>query len=506
MRRALFLALLVSTSAWAADRKPLVIVNGATKQLPAADNLKIDTLAGSGNRCVKASATGVLSPAAADCGTGSGTVTGVSVASANGFAGTVATSTTTPAITVSTSVTGLLKGNGTAVSAAVAGTDYLAPAAIGTTVQAYDADLSTYAGITPSANVQTLLGAANYSAFRSSLGLGTFATQDYASPPAIGGTAPAAGAFTTLSATGNLTTNVTGATQCLRVNSSGVVSGAGADCATGGSGDLLSTNNLSDVANAATARTNLGLAIGTNVQAYDADLDAIAALTGTNNIYYRSAANTWSPVSIGTNLSFAGGVLAATAGGGSGSITSSGYTQNTGKLLGRTTASSGAIEEVDPATWFTMTSTTLAPKFRGALVYKGSDQTSQNITTAAALTFDTEAYDTDSLHSTVSNTSRMSVPSGVSHVQPKACINIGTGTFGSGTDWVSLEFKKNGSPLTPVVSQLFVPGTGAPTVCLSGPPLAVSGGVDYLEVYARVASDTSITIAASTWFSLEILD
>lgn len=52
------------------------------------------------------------------------TVSGVSVVSANGFAGTVATSTTTPAITISTSVTGLLKGNGTAVSAAAAGTDY----------------------------------------------------------------------------------------------------------------------------------------------------------------------------------------------------------------------------------------------------------------------------------------------------------------------------------------------------------------------------------------------
>ncbi len=55
---------------------------------------------------------------------GVGTVTSVSVTSANGFAGTVATSTTTPAITISTSITGLLKGNGTAISAAVAGTDY----------------------------------------------------------------------------------------------------------------------------------------------------------------------------------------------------------------------------------------------------------------------------------------------------------------------------------------------------------------------------------------------
>ncbi len=43
-------------------------------------------------------------------GGGSGTVTSVSVVSANGLTGTVATPTTTPAITLSTSVAGLLKG------------------------------------------------------------------------------------------------------------------------------------------------------------------------------------------------------------------------------------------------------------------------------------------------------------------------------------------------------------------------------------------------------------
>ena len=64
---------------------------------------------------------------------GAGTVTSVSVASANGFAGTVANATTTPAITLSTSITGLLKGNGTAVSAATSGTDY-APATSGTSI------------------------------------------------------------------------------------------------------------------------------------------------------------------------------------------------------------------------------------------------------------------------------------------------------------------------------------------------------------------------------------
>ena len=66
-------------------------------------------------------------------GGGSGTVTSVSVTSANGFAGSVINPTTTPAITISTSVSGLLKGNGTAVSAATAGTDYQAPITLTTT-------------------------------------------------------------------------------------------------------------------------------------------------------------------------------------------------------------------------------------------------------------------------------------------------------------------------------------------------------------------------------------
>jgi hypothetical protein len=60
-------------------------------------------------------------------GGGTGTVTSVSVVSANGFAGSVATATTTPAITLSTTVTGMIKGNGTAFSAATADVDFEAP-------------------------------------------------------------------------------------------------------------------------------------------------------------------------------------------------------------------------------------------------------------------------------------------------------------------------------------------------------------------------------------------
>lgn len=86
-------------------------------------------------RAVLTAADAAAARTAIGAGTSSttGTVTAVSVASANGFAGTVATATSTPAITLTTSLTGLLKGNGTAMVAATAGTDYVAPGqALGT--------------------------------------------------------------------------------------------------------------------------------------------------------------------------------------------------------------------------------------------------------------------------------------------------------------------------------------------------------------------------------------
>lgn len=51
-------------------------------------------------------------------GGGSGTVTTVGVATANGFAGDVANATSTPQITLKTTVNGILQGNGTGISAA----------------------------------------------------------------------------------------------------------------------------------------------------------------------------------------------------------------------------------------------------------------------------------------------------------------------------------------------------------------------------------------------------
>jgi len=60
-------------------------------------------------------------------GGGTGTVTDVTVTSANGLAGSVVNGSTTPAITLSTTIDGLLKGNAGAVQMASPVTDYLTP-------------------------------------------------------------------------------------------------------------------------------------------------------------------------------------------------------------------------------------------------------------------------------------------------------------------------------------------------------------------------------------------
>jgi|HubBroStandDraft_4_1064222.scaffolds.fasta_scaffold00019_9 hypothetical protein len=60
---------------------------------------------------------------------------------------------------------------------------------------------------------------------------GTFATQNYATPPIIGGVTPNAAFYSALTDTG-----ITGSIQCLHANSGGLISGTGSDCGSGGGG------------------------------------------------------------------------------------------------------------------------------------------------------------------------------------------------------------------------------------------------------------------------------
>jgi len=88
-----------------------------------------------------------------------------------------------------------------------------------------------------------------------------------------------------------------------------------------GIGDLLSTNNLSELTSPSTARTNLGLAIGTNVQAYSSKLGNFSALAnssgvltndGAGNYSWGSAGSSGTVTSIATTSPITGGTITTT--------------------------------------------------------------------------------------------------------------------------------------------------------------------------------------------------
>ena len=196
-----------------------------------------------------------------------GSVTSVSVVSANGLAGTVATATTTPAITLSTTVTGVVKGNGTTLSAAVAATDYVAP--------------SAYA----SANGLTL-----------------------ATVRLLGRTTASTGAAEEISVAGGLT--LSGGTL---TGTSGTVTAVSVASANGLAGS--SSGGATPALTLSTTVTGVLKGNGTAISAATSGTDYAPATSGTS-ILYGDNLGGFSNVTIGTGVSFVAGTLSATGSGG----------------------------------------------------------------------------------------------------------------------------------------------------------------------------------------------
>lgn len=190
-------------------------------------------------------------------GGGSGTVTDMSIVSANGLAGTVATSTTTPAVTLSTTVTGVVKGNGTALSAATAGTDYVAPGgALGTPSSGTATNLT---GLPLTTGVTGLLPVANG-------GTGT------ATPAIVAGT--------------NVTVSGTWPNQTINASSSAqVYPGAGIANSTGTAwGTSYTTTGTGTVVALATSPTFVTPVLGTPTSATLTNATGLPISTGVSGL------------------------------------------------------------------------------------------------------------------------------------------------------------------------------------------------------------------------------
>lgn len=177
--------------------------------------------------------------------------------------------------------------------------------------------LAAYAGgDTPSAFTLSIMDSADPAAWRAAIGAGTSSTT---------------GTVTSVDVSAGTTGLTFGGGP---ITTSGTITLSGTlGVANGGTGSTTASG----------ARSNLGVVIGTNVQAWDADLDALAALSGTNTIYYRSAANTWSAVSIGSDLAFSSGALNVGSGTGTSSVVRATKPQFTNTIgVGTAAAASGS--------------------------------------------------------------------------------------------------------------------------------------------------------------------
>lgn len=133
-----------------------------------------------------------------------------------------------------------------------------------------------------------------------------------------------------------------------------------------------------------------------------------------------------------------------------------------------------------------------SPTAVGCSVYNSTTQSIAD-TTFTAVTWNTEDYDTDDFHSTVSNTSRMTIPSGKGGKYLISAFFEWTENNTTGSRQIAIY--KNGSR---VRAALLTPSAALPTSIISTTLNLVA--TDYVEVFAYQNSTASRTISPENIF------
>jgi len=371
-----------------------------------------------------------------------GTVTSVSVVSANGLAGTVATATTTPAITLSTTITGLLKGNGTAISAATSGTDY-APATSGTSILYGNgsggfSNVTIGTGVSFAAGTLSATGSGGTVTSVAALTLGTTGT-DLSSTVANGTTTPVITLnVPTASATNRgalssadwTTFNNKGSGSVTSVSGTGTVNGITLTGTVTSSGSLTLGGTLGSIANSQLSNSTIsGVSLGGN----------LFSLTAGTGVSFSAGTTYNGSTAITITATGSGGTVTSVTG--TAPVVSSGGTTPAISMAKATTSVDGYLSSTD---WTTFNN-------------KGSG----TVTSVAALTLGTTGTD---LSSTVANGT--TTPVITLQVPTASASNRGAL---SAADWTTFNNKGSGSVTS--VAQSFTGGL----ISVAGSPITTSG-------------------------------
>jgi hypothetical protein len=143
---------------------------------------------------------------------------------------------------------------------------------------------------------------------------------------------------------------------------------------------------------------------------------------------------------------------------------------------------------------------------RGCLLTRTADLVGADFTTNTSLLWAAEQYDTDGFHDNAVNTSRITIPAGVTKVRLQAMVFVGNLATGS---WTILRLYKNGTSAFPGGCQVQDnPGTGSASARLhmNSAIINVAEG-DYFYLAMETGADTIVDIPADySWFACEVIE